>query len=166
MRVSDIVTLYEFNYWANRHLLKVATRLAPAQWTAPSDITERDLRATLVHTLDVEWSWRLRLQRRPKAEWGPEVELKPMDYPDVASLAAHWAKDEAAMFAWLRSLDDSALAATWAEGARTSFPLWYFLIHIVTHSQQQRSDAAVLLSRAGASPGNIEFLDYADSLRR
>jgi uncharacterized damage-inducible protein DinB len=160
---AAIQALYGFNYWADRHLLEVAARLTPQQWTAPSDITERDLRSTLVHALDVEWSWRLRLQKRPKSEWGPDVELKAADYPDVATLAAHWARDEREMREWLASLDDAALAAPWSDDReKAGFPLWYFLVHIVTHSQQQRSDAALLLTRAGHSPGNIEFLDYAD----
>ena len=164
MRRPDILSLYGFNYWANRHLLEVASKLAASEWTAPSDITTRDLRATLVHTLDVEWSWRLRLQKRPSDEWGPDVELKPTDYADVASLAAHWARDEHEMREWLASLDDDTLAAGWNDGGKDSFPLWYFLVHLITHSQQQRSDAALLLTRAGHSPGNIEFLDYADTL--
>ena len=162
---DGVFALFDFNYWANRHLLKIAARLTPSQWTASTDLTTRDLRATLVHTLDVEWSWRLRLQKRPKAEWGPAVELKPADYPDVATLAAHWSDDEAAMRSWLESLDQLALDADWNDGGETAFPLWYFLVHIVTHSQQQRSDAAIHLTRAGQSPGNIEFLDYADAAR-
>src|SRR5262245_20756844 len=115
---SDVITLYEFNYWANRHLLKIARELTPTQWIATSDVTQRDLRTTLVHTLDVEWSWRLRLQRRPKAEWGPDVELRPADYPDVATLAEHWARDERDMFEWIRSLDDAAVAAPGGEGGQ------------------------------------------------
>jgi uncharacterized damage-inducible protein DinB len=164
VRRSDILALFAFNYWANRHLLDVASKLAPSEWTAPSDITTRDLRATLVHTLDVEWSWRLRLQKRPKEEWGPDIELKPADYPDVASLAAHWARDEREMLEWIGSLSDADFAAVWSDGGKDNFPLWYFLVHIITHSQQQRSDAAILLTRAGQSPGNIEFLDYADTI--
>ena len=165
MRVPDVLTLFGFNYWANRHLLDVATRLSPDEWAAPSAFTERDLRATLVHTLDVEWSWRLRLQKRPNAEWAPDAELKPTDYPDVATLARQWENDERETLAWIASLDDAALAADWDGGGKDRFPLWYFLVHVVTHSQQQRSDAAILLTRAGHSPGNIEFLDYADTLR-
>lgn len=166
MRRPDIFSLFGFNYWANRHVLEVASKLAPSEWTAPSAITTRDLRATLVHTLDVEWSWRLRLQKRPSDEWGPDVELKPANYPDAASLAVHWARDEREMREWLASLDDEALAADWNDGGKDTFPLWYYLVHLITHSQQQRSDAAVLLTVAGHSPGNIEFLDYADTLPR
>jgi uncharacterized damage-inducible protein DinB len=113
--MPDVVTLYDFTYWANRHLLDVAATLTPEQWTAPSDITTRDLRGTVVHTLDVEWSWRLPLQRRPKAEWGPDVEHKPADYPDVAMLAAHWAQDEREMRAWFGTFDDAALASGWSD---------------------------------------------------
>ena len=159
---DGVLALMDFNYWANRHLVAIAAQLAPESWTAPSDVTTRDLRATLVHTLDVEWSWRLRLRKRPKPEWGPDAELKPGDYPDARALAVHWERDEAEMRAWLDTLDQSALDAPWNDGGESTFPLWYFLVHIVTHSQQQRSDAAVLLTRAGHSPGNIEFLDYAD----
>jgi len=155
--------LFEFTYWGNRHLLDVASTLSAAEWTASSDITNRDLRATLVHTLDVEWSWRLRLQKRPRAEWGPEVELKPADYPTVTTLAEHWARDEADMRAWLATLDDGMLEREAGISDKANFPLWQYLVHIVTHSQQQRSDAALLLTRAGHSPGNIEFLDYADT---
>ena len=156
--------LFGFNYWADRRLLDVAARLTPAQWTAGSDITTRDIRGTLVHTLDVEWSWRVRLQHRPKEEWAPDRELRPESYPDVASLAAHWARDEAEMLAWIRSLDDTTLASDAGVEEKHRFPLWYYLVHVITHSQQQRSDAAVLLTRAGQSPGNIDFLDYADTL--
>ena len=153
---AGVIALFDFTYWANRHLLEVATKLTPEQWVAPSDITERSLRGTLVHTLDVEWSWRMRLQKRP------EGELKEEDYPTVASLAEQWARDEAEMRAWLGSIDDATLAAK-PESDKDGFPLWYYLVHIVTHSQQQRSDAAILLTRAGHSPGDIEFLDYADT---
>ena len=45
------------------------------------------------------------------------------------------------------------------------YPLWYYVLHIHTHTQQQLSDAAVLLTRMGQSPGNVEFLDYADAAR-
>jgi uncharacterized damage-inducible protein DinB len=162
MRRVDVTALLDFNYWADRHLLGVAAKLTPEQWVAPSDITERSIRGTLVHTLDVEWSWRLRLMRRPKEEWGPDAEMKSEDFPDVATLRERWSRDEAEMRAWLVTQDDETLERDIDIGDKLLLPLWTFLVHIVTHSQQQRSDAAILLTRAGHSPGNIEFLDYAD----
>lgn len=164
MHSTYVITLFDFNYWANRHILSVAGELADAEFTASSDIATRDLRGTLVHTLDVEWSWRLRLQGRPKEEWASQKELRATDYPDTTTLAEHWSRDEAEMRAWLATLNDEVLARNVELGPKERFPLWYYLVHIVMHGQQQRSDAAVLLTRLGHSPGNIDFLDFADSL--
>lgn len=62
MRASDIGTLFDFNYWCNRQILAAAGNATQEQLTAPPEFTYRSLRGTLVHTLDVEKSWRLRLR--------------------------------------------------------------------------------------------------------
>ena len=74
-------------YWVNHRLLDAAARLSTAEFVQTDAATTRDLRSTLVHELDVEWSWRLRLQGRADED---EAELRPEDYPDVAALRAHW----------------------------------------------------------------------------
>ncbi|CAN5732497.1 hypothetical protein BH24CHL8_BH24CHL8_10910 [soil metagenome] len=57
MRKRDLIQLFDYMHWVNRRLLKAAARLPPGAFTAPSTVTTRDLRATLGHELDVEWSW-------------------------------------------------------------------------------------------------------------
>ena len=64
MRTTDILHLFDYVYWVNHRLLDAAEELANNQLTATAEVTTRDLRATLVHELDVEWSWRLNLQGR------------------------------------------------------------------------------------------------------
>ena len=156
--------MFDHMYWVNRVLLDAAADLPPDGFAAPSTTTTRDLRATLVHELDVEWSWRLNVQGKPMEEWGEDEELKPEDYPDVATLAAHWARDEADMRSWLDGLSDADLAAD-ASSAFTKDrrPLWHYLLHIVTHASQQQADAATLLSQAGRSPGELDFLAFIEA---
>lgn len=158
MQRFAVDTLFDHMYWVNGRLLDAADRLPPEQFTAPSTTTTRDLRATLVHELDVEWSWRLNLQNR-LAEDG--AELNPADFSDVASLRERWEQDEAEMRAWLGTLDDGDLAAEVASTfTRDRRPLWLFLVHILTHAAQQHADAATLLTAAGHSPGDIGFIAY------
>lgn len=158
MRRSDIDTLFDYMYWVNTKLLDAADRLTPGQFTAASTATTRDLRATLVHELDVEWSWRLNLQNRLAEN---EVELTPAAFPDVASLREHWERDEAEMRAWLGTLTDQHLASEVASTfTRDRRPRWQYLVHILTHAAQQQADAATLLTAAGHSPGEIGFIAY------
>ena len=97
-----------------------------------------------------------------------DKELQASDYPTAAALIDHWRRDEHDMKAWLASLDDEKLAQTHDLGpdSKERFPLWYYLLHIHAHTQQQLSDAAVLLTRMRQSPGNIDFLDFADHLHK
>jgi uncharacterized damage-inducible protein DinB len=166
MRREDLETLFGFSYWMKDRVLECTAKLTTAEFQAPSGVTTRDLRGTLVHTLDVESSWRARLQRKPEAEW--KKELAASDYPRATALIEHWRRDEQEMRAWLASLDDEQLAQIHdlepGSPPKESFPLWYYLLHIHTHTQQQLGDAAVLLTRMRQSPGNIEFLEYADFL--
>ncbi|MGH2471030.1 MAG: DinB family protein [Candidatus Limnocylindria bacterium] len=168
MRRKDLETLFDFSYWTKNRVLECAAKLTRAEFQAPSGVTTRDLRGTLVHTLDVEWSWRARLQGKPEAVW--KKELRATDYPTAKALIDHWQRDEQEMKAWLATLDDERLGEihdlTPGSPRKERFPLWYYVLHIHTHTQQQLSDAAVLLTRMRQSPGNIDFLDFADHLHR
>ena len=162
MRQRELATLFDYMYWANQRILVTAARLTNAQFTLPSVIAGRDLRATLVHTLDTEWSWRLRLQGRPDAEKA----LSASDYRNVAALAEHWKRDEAEMREWVATLDDETLARSIDAERNDRYPLWFYLVHLVTHSHQHRAESAQLLTQLGRSPGDIDFLDYADWARQ
>jgi uncharacterized damage-inducible protein DinB len=58
VRKADALGLFDYNYWATGQILGVCETLSLEEFTAASDVTFRNLRGTLVHTLDVERSWR------------------------------------------------------------------------------------------------------------
>jgi uncharacterized damage-inducible protein DinB len=163
MRQGELVTLFDYMYWAHRRVLATAARLTDGQFTLRSVIVGRDLRATLVHTLDTECSWRLRLQGRPEEEW--RKNLPASDYRNISALVDHWTRDEAEMRSWIASLDDETVNRRADLGPGEQPPLWYFLVHMITHSHQHRAESAQLLTQLGHSPGDLDFLDYADSAR-
>ena len=101
MQPSEIALIFDHLYWVRDRILDAA---APpgVTWpgTAPDGLL--DLRATLVHELDVEWSWRRRLTSADPTEFPAEdVELVPDDFPSVASIRERWIGDEMEMRAWL-----------------------------------------------------------------
>jgi len=166
MRASEATALFDYLYWMRDAIVRAAAELDDAEFTASDTVTNRDLRATLVHELDVQWSWRERLRGADWEEWGPDAELRAEDYPTLEAVAEHWRRDEADMRAWLASLTDADLDNPPVRDEDRGQPLWIFVMHLISHGIQQFSEAAVLLTRAGHSPGDIGFLEYAKSRDR
>jgi uncharacterized damage-inducible protein DinB len=159
MRATDAATFLDHLYWVRDHVLAAAAELDAAAFTSAETVTSRDLRATLVHELDVQWSWRERLKGADWEEWGSEAELAGESYPTVAAIAEHWQRDEAVMREWLAGLTDADLDAPPVR-AEDRQPLRHYVMHLYSHGLQQFSEAAVLLTRAGRSPGDIGFLEF------
>jgi uncharacterized damage-inducible protein DinB len=156
--------LYEYNCWMNERILETAARVTPAQFAAPrpegTRLTPRNLQDNLVHILDVEWSWRERARGASQEVW--EVELAVEDFPDVASLASRWREESAIMREYLAGLNDEDLERPFQLGEDRQVPLWQILLHAINHGTLARVEAAVLLTHYGHSPGDLDFLDYAD----
>lgn len=153
--------LVEHLCWTNRRLLDAADRLPAGAWDADAHLTTRSLRATLVHELDVEWSWRLALEGRPEHEWAADQEMRLEDFATVAALRERWNIEADALRAWVGGLSEADLAETTRPGLSSrALPRWMFVQHLVSHGAQQAADAATLLTAAGVSPGDIGFLEY------
>jgi uncharacterized damage-inducible protein DinB len=159
MRTSEAIDLFDYLYWMRDRTLSAASDLPEAQFLSTETVSNRDLRATLVHELDVQWSWRERLRGANWDDWGPDAELKASDYPTLTAIADHWRRDEVDMRSWLGGLSEADLDAA-PPGEDDSLPLWRYLMHLVSHGIQQFSEAAVLLTRAGHSPGDIGYLEW------
>lgn len=52
MRKPDVLALFDYNYWANWKVVRAAGEMPLEQFTAPTSITWRNVRGTLVHTLE------------------------------------------------------------------------------------------------------------------
>lgn len=157
MNLSDIQLLYDYNYWANALMLTTAAELTPEQFTQPMDFAWGSVRGTLIHTLDAEHMWRNLFQTSKVVEQRlHEIESFPM----LDSIAAYWKQEEAAMRAYLNSLQDSdvegILRYDIPEGVRERV-LWHCLVHVVNHGTQHRSEIAAMLTSLGHSPGGIDM---------
>ena len=68
--------------------------------------------------------------------------------------------------AFVASVDDAALARVVEylnmQGERWAYPLWQQMIHQVNHATQHRSEAAMLLTKLGHSPGWLDLLYFVD----
>lgn len=152
MRVSDIRTLYDYNFWANRRILDAAARLPAEQFAATT------LGETLGHILSAEVIWRRRWEGRD-----PATAALPEAFATIEDLVARWRAEDQLLAAYLDTLGDADLdgGLTFMRGdASDTRTLWHLLVHVVNHGTQHRAEAALLLTGLGCSPGDVDFTAF------
>jgi len=158
MRIDDIRLLFDYGYWATGRILNTAAAVNLEQYTAPGGASHGSLRDTLAHTLAAEMTWR----RRCQEGISPAALPTGADFPTLATLQQTWQEEETAMAGYLATLDDADLDATihykTTKGAALQNPLWHILTHVVNHGTQHRSEAAMMLSALGHSPGDLDLI--------
>jgi len=157
--LSDIQYLFAYDRWATRRILAVLPGVPDETWGATGIVGDRGLGAILVHQLGAHQRWRLGLGGDDEAVGRARPELAPLPSPEA--LVAAWAAELGAMEAWLDTLDDAFLARE-DEGV----PFWRMLAHLANHGTQHRSEAAVLLTAVGRSPGDLDMIFFAEEEAR
>jgi uncharacterized damage-inducible protein DinB len=156
VRLADIRYLFAYDRWATGRILGVIDGLDEATWGATGIVGDRGLGAILVHQLGAHQRWRNGL-----AETGlvPRPEREP--FPGPGALAPAWADEWDALDGWLATVSDE-----WLQRTDEGVPYWQMLVHVVNHGTQHRSEAAVILTDAGRSPGDLDMIFFAGELAR
>jgi uncharacterized damage-inducible protein DinB len=158
---AAVRTLYRYNAWANGRILDTSAHLSPEALLAPRGASFDSVRDTLVHTMGAQWLYLERWHGR-----SPRAMPDAKDFPDLASIRARWDAIERETHAFVADLDDARLATVIEyvnfQGERWAYPLWQQMLHQVNHATQHRSEAAMLLTGFGHSPGWLDFLYYID----
>ena len=157
MHKTYIQTLYKYNQWANAKILDTAARLAPENYMSKGSRPHRYLHGVLTHTLFAEWLWRSR--------WtgvSPTARLKPEDFPTFDVLKIRWHAEDVELMKFVENVTDDQLNNPFqyssTEGIRYENILWESMAHVINHGTQHRSEAAVILTELGYSPGDLDMI--------
>lgn len=159
MNKNDIVTLFQYNDWARRRVLAQAARVSAAQYATPAPVPQGSLRGTLIHSLSAEVTWRLRWQGS-----SPAALLNESSLPTFEALQERWEREAQALQDFVADLTDADLNATihykTTKGSPMADLLWHLMAHVVNHGTQHRSEAAMLLTGYGYSPGDLDLIVF------
>jgi uncharacterized damage-inducible protein DinB len=160
MQKSDLLLLYDYNYWANQRILAAVKKVSQESFMAPATHSWGGLHGTLVHILAAEWVWRKRCQE----QISPSALLRAEDFPSFEALHQHWQAEEQTMRAYMNSLSDEQLCQPIHYASTAGKPydniLWQILAHVVNHGTQHRAECAAMLTELGYSPGDIDMIVY------
>lgn len=151
MDVADIRFLFAYDRWATEKVLAMAVPVPFDEWAESNRIDRRGLGGIMVHALGSHERWR--------SGWeglALPARRETADLVTAAELLDLWQAEWRLMDAYLDTLTDDAV-----RGAFDDVTMWHTLVHLVNHGTQHRSEAAVLLTSMGRSPGDLDIIDFA-----
>ena len=160
MKTTDLLTLYDYNYWASARIQKALLQVTTEQFCEGNTSSHGSLRGTLVHTLFAQNVWRRRMQ-------GEEM---PGDLPQndqfatPQTLVDAFQSEEMHMRAYLASLSDDDLQTSFhyksLKGVPQQSVRWHIFSHVLNHCTQHQAEAAAMLTDFGFSPGDVDMILY------
>ncbi len=168
MKIDEIKLLYDYNDWIDARFLAACARVSPEQYAAPASYGRGGLRATMVHMLDNIWQQRITLQGFYKDPLADEAaydatELHEDAFPTLAALQERWMIEQREMRTYIDTLTEETLNGTIRyviPGAVRELVVWHILLDVILHAAQHRSEAAVLLTAYGQSPGDYDLIMF------
>jgi uncharacterized damage-inducible protein DinB len=164
MNRQDILTLFDYNAWANARALDASAALSPEEFVRDLGNSFPSVRDTLAHILGAEWIWLRRWQGESPRTLPGGAELSTL-----ASLRERFADVDRERRAFLGAQSDARLAQPVRyqdlAGNPHSLLLVQSLQHVVNHGTYHRGQITTLLRQLGAKPVSTDlsrfYLDRA-----
>ncbi len=159
MKKEEIVSLVEFNSWANRRVVAAVEALSAEQFKRELGSSFGSVRDTLAHIHGVEWVWLERLQGR-----SPGAIPAAKDHADIASLGARWSALEESMQNYMQDATQAQLDEV-VEYQTLSFgpgknARWQMIHHVVNHGTYHRGQVVAMLRQLGAKGVGTDLITF------
>jgi uncharacterized damage-inducible protein DinB len=154
MEPAEVRYLFAYDRWATEKVLAQLDAVPDDLWGDEGVVGDRGLGSILVHMLGAHQRWRLAFDG---SEESPEPEAEPL--PSSSELVARWTAELEATEGFLDEVTPGFLAFV-RDGVKVSV----MLQHLANHGTQHRSEAALLLTQAGRSPGELDLIFFAEDV--
>jgi uncharacterized damage-inducible protein DinB len=159
MTPEEVVLLYDYNSWANRRLLDASSALSTEQFIQPLGSSFSSVRDTLAHICGAEWLWMERFQGG-----SPSALLEVSQFPDLASLRAHWTPQEQSLRTFVGTLTQQHINGVMKyqtlKFGEYQNPMWQSLQHLVNHGSYHRGQITTMLRQHGAQSVLTDLIHF------
>jgi uncharacterized damage-inducible protein DinB len=158
-KLELIRDLYDYNEWANKHLLKVAAGLGDDNVVYSPGRSLAAAVGTMAHVAAAQINWLERWRGGVNRISTVEMAAAMWSLDDVR---AGFERSHAGLHEYIASLADADLDRTLAykdsRGDPNERPLWQLMTHVANHGTYHRGEAAAELTALGHSPGDLDFV--------
>jgi uncharacterized damage-inducible protein DinB len=148
---------FQYNRWANLHLLDVCSTLDDGQLQLTTPGTYGTIAATLQHMLAAE-------QRYAKRLVGTEPRLSENDdFPGVAALKEHARRSGQDLIDGAAKADRDGTYEGKREGQPIRIKNWVVITQAIHHGNDHRAQICTILGQNGISVEDIDVWAYAET---
>lgn len=154
------LNLQNYIVWLNHRIIFVAENVPEEQYLKHIEYHHQSIHGALLHALGGEFVWRSRCTDGKT----PSLEEFESNLGNLEALREFWQKEHRAMYDFLKSLNEDDFSKDLefenAQGEKETFPLIHLLTQNYFHTEQLLTEASMLLTDVGQSPGSIDYLIY------
>jgi uncharacterized damage-inducible protein DinB len=160
--IDQVRSAYAYNQWANDKVLDAAAQLSDEELTRKRPGSYGSLAADLAHIVSTQQGWLSFLagEERPP-RWEPPRE------DVIPTLRQHFDASHERLRTWTSRVSEADLdrrVTTTHDGKEYAWQAWQVLFHLANHGTQHRAEAGIVLLELGASPGDLDAIDFFDLL--
>ena len=152
--------LYEYNEWANNHVLEAASALTEEEFSERRGASFESVEGNLAHIIGAQVVW---LERWTGGS-NPRSVLEFQKTRGLSTIREAFAQSHGGLRAFVGTLSDRQLDENLAYKDSAGRPhervMWQLMAHVVNHGTQFRGEAAVALTEYGQSPGDLDMLAF------
>ncbi|MCI0439274.1 MAG: DinB family protein [Chloroflexi bacterium] len=163
MFLEAVKRLYEYHAEVTERVLRAAGTLTAEQLTEVVVPGQPALRDTLVHIFDTQLCHLSWWDGSLSAEESFARQFPAESYPDIQAVRRFWEDVLRDTRAFIETLKDDAdmervYIRARGNGGVQQRRLWEMLLHVLNHGTQHRSEAALMLTALGRSPGDLDLI--------
>jgi uncharacterized damage-inducible protein DinB len=156
---TQFQTLFAYFWHTHSRLFELAAQLQEVDYKELPGYGQGSIHNLFFHLMRTLNSWRMGLETGKRLS-----PLKAEDYPTLESLKPAFQHEQLAWQTLLNSLSEEEIGKdvrlTTRSGEVVDIPRWRVLQHLVLHGMQHHAEIALLLTRKGRSPGDIDFIFF------
>lgn len=157
--------LYDYNEWANNHVLEAATQLTEGEFSRKQGASFESVEGNLAHIMGAQVIW---LERWTGGS-NPRPVLEFQKTRGLSTIRDALAQSHAGLRTFVSSLTedrlDEILAYTDSAGRPHQRVMWQLMAHVVNHGTHHRAETAMAIGLLGKPMRELDytFFEYERS---
>ena len=159
-KLEMIRSLYDYNEWANNHVLEAASRLSEDELSRKQGASFESVEGNLAHIVGAQVVWLSRWTSGSNPQ--PVAEFQKMrGLPAVRSM---FERSHAGLRAFLESLTEQRLGEVLAYRDSRGNPyervMWQLMTHVVNHGTHHRAETAMAMAALGKPMRELDYVFF------